>query len=68
MSKKERREPRTEKERLVAAVRWLRDRNQTLRRTNTELRRINAELRVALEASDVLLGAAMDEALERRTP
>jgi hypothetical protein len=61
VSKKEQREPRTEKERLGAAVRWLRERNSELRRANHELRRINAELRVALQASDVLLGAAMDE-------
>ena len=58
----------SEKERLRAAVKWLRNRNHEQRRMIEKLRRGNDELRVALQASDVLLGAAMDASLERRRP
>jgi hypothetical protein len=66
MSKKRQRKMRTERERLRARVGWMHQRNSELRCANHALRRTNAHLQVALDASDVLLGAAMDELLEKK--
>jgi hypothetical protein len=59
---------RSEKERLRAALKWLRTRNHQQQRTIEKLRQGNEELRVALQACDVLLGAAMDAVVESRRP
>ncbi|HTA34494.1 MAG TPA: hypothetical protein VK721_13835 [Solirubrobacteraceae bacterium] len=67
MSKGKQINSRSERERLRAAVSWLHTRTGQQEREIEGLRRSNDELRVALEASDVLLGVAMDVARERRT-
>jgi hypothetical protein len=59
---------RKERQTIIADNIRLRSALRTARRSNRELREENANLRVERDTADVLLGEAMDAALEGKQP